>query len=62
MIPFRDARFAQDVTLTVDPNAVLVYGDLLLPGRAAREERHVYASFASRVTARRPDGTLLFVD
>lgn len=62
IIPFRGARFQQEITLTVDPQAILLYGDLLLPGRAARQERHEYATYSTRVTARRPDGALLFAD
>lgn len=62
IIPFRQARFRQEVILTADPHAVLLYGDLLLPGRAARQERHAYDAYSSRVTARRPDGRLLFAD
>lgn len=62
IIPFKGARFQQEVTLTVDPQAILLYGDLLLPGRMARQERHDYATYSTRVTARRPDGTLLFAD
>ncbi|HEV2123656.1 MAG TPA: urease accessory protein UreD, partial [Chloroflexota bacterium] len=60
VIPHRGARFVQDVTLSVADEGVLVYGDLLLPGRTG--EQHAYAVYQSRITARRPDGTLLFVD
>jgi urease accessory protein len=62
LIPFRGARFRQDVLLTVHSTAALLYGDLLLPGRSARGERHDYAAYATQVTATRPDGRLLFVD
>jgi urease accessory protein len=62
LIPFRGARFRQDVRLSVDPAATVLYGDLLLPGRTARGERHDYAAYASQVVATRPDGRLLFVD
>ena len=62
VIPFRGARFWQETALTVDPDGTLLYGDLLLPGRSAAGERHDYAYYRSRLTAYRPDGTLLFTD
>ncbi|MBI3972888.1 MAG: urease accessory protein UreD [Chloroflexi bacterium] len=62
VIPFRGARFWQEVGLTVDPDAHLLYGDLVLPGRVTAGEQHDYAFYRSRVTARSPDGRRLFVD
>jgi urease accessory protein len=62
VIPFRGSRFRQEVTLSVDPAGSLLYGDLLLPGRVASDERHAYAAYSSRVTATRPDGRRLFKD
>jgi urease accessory protein len=60
IIPFRHARFAQTVELTAHPGGVMLYGDLLLPGRTG--ERHEYAAYTSRLTARSAAGTLLFAD
>ena len=60
VIAFRGARFQQAVELQAHSEAVLLYGDLLLPGRTG--ERHDYAAYSSRVTACSGDGALLFVD
>jgi urease accessory protein UreH len=62
LIPFRGARLWQEAACTVHPEGTLLYGDLMLPGRAGAGERHEYAYYRSRVSARRPDGTLLFAD
>ena len=62
LIPFRGARLWQEAACTVHPEGTLLYGDLLLPGRAGAGERHEYAYYRSRVSARRPNGTLLFTD
>ncbi len=99
LIPFREARFWQHVDLAIDPEATLLYADLILPGRSVTSippngthsdgatadtgpsfpseatgatvppvpsgvtgERHEYAYYDSRLTARRPDGALLFTD
>jgi urease accessory protein len=61
-IPFRGARFVEEVTLEADPSATVVYGGILSSGRMAMGEVHAYDLFASRVTAQRPDGVLEFVD
>ena len=62
VIPFRDARFLEEVTLVAHPTATLVYGGILSPGRVAMGESHAYALFSSRVTAQRDDGALEFLD
>jgi urease accessory protein len=62
VIPFRQAHFLEEVTLTVHPTATLVYGSILTPGRVAMGESHAYHLFSSRLTAQREDGTLEFLD
>jgi urease accessory protein len=62
VVPFRGSRFAQQTTLTVDPTATAIIGELLLPGRVARGELHAYELYRTETEARRPDGTVLFAD
>lgn len=62
VIPFRDARFLEEVTLVAHPTATLLYGGILSPGRVAMGESHAYTLFSSRVTAQRDDGALEFLD
>ncbi len=62
VIPFRDARFLEEVTLIAHPTATLLYGGILSPGRVAMGEAHAYALYSSRVTAEGEDGTLAFLD
>ncbi len=62
VIPFRGARFRQEVTLVAHPTATLVFGGILSPGRVAMGESHVYDLYASRVRAEGEDGRLEFLD
>jgi urease accessory protein len=62
IIPYRDARFFQRTSLTVDPTATVVMGETLLPGRVAHGERDAYTLFVSQTEARTPEGRLLFAD
>lgn len=62
VIPFRDSRCYQRIVLTIAPTATLILGEILLPGRVAYGERHLYTLYRSDLEARRPDGALLFAD
>jgi len=62
VIPFRGARFLEEVILVAHPTATLVYGSILNPGRVAMGESHAYDLYTSRVTAQGQDGTLEFLD
>jgi urease accessory protein len=62
VVPFRGSRFLQRACLTVDVDSTVIMGELLLPGRVAREEIHAYDLYRADTEARRPDGTLLFAD
>ncbi len=61
-IPFRGARFLEEVTLVVHPTATLVFGGILSPGRVAMGESHVYDLYSSRITAEGEDGVLEVLD
>ncbi|MGH8822738.1 MAG: urease accessory protein UreD [Rhodoferax sp.] len=62
VIPFRDSRFYQRMRITVDPDATVIFGETLLPGRVARGEAHAYALYYTDTEVRTPDGRLLFAD
>jgi len=62
VIPFRGARFLEEVTLVAHPTATLVYGSILSPGRVAMGESHAYDLYSSRVTAEGEGGGLEFLD
>lgn len=50
------------IILTVHPDASVITGEILLPGRVARDEMHAYSLYYTDIEARSPDGTLLFAD
>jgi urease accessory protein len=62
IVPFRGSRLFQRICVTVDPEATVILGETLLPGRVARGEAHAYDIYWAETEARRPDGTLLFAD
>jgi urease accessory protein len=62
VMPFRGARLFQRTAVTADPEATVILGETLLPGRVAHGEAHLYDLCWSEMEARRPDGTLLFAD
>ena len=62
VIPFRGARFVEEVTLVAHPMATLVFGGVLSPGRVAMGESHAYDLYSSRITAEGEDGVLEFLD
>ncbi len=49
LIPFRNAKLVQNTTITVEPGAALVYGDVITPGRVAGGEAFGYRSISSRL-------------
>ena len=56
-----DSRFFQDLRLELAPDATAVLGDIVVPGRLARDERFEFERYLSRVRCSGPDG-LLFED
>ncbi|WP_135306209.1 urease accessory protein UreD [Haloarcula amylovorans] len=56
-----DARYSQDLTLSLDTGSTAVLGDIVVPGRLARGERFEFERYLSRVRAEGPNG-LLFED
>jgi urease accessory protein len=62
VVPYRGSRLFQRTSITADPNATVILGETLLPGRVAHGEAHVYDLFWAETEVSRPDGTLLFSD
>ena len=62
VVPCRDSRLFQRVIVTADPDATVILGETLLPGRVAHGEANVYDLYWSETEIRRPDGRLLFAD
>lgn len=62
VIPFRGARFMEEVTLVAHPTATLLFGGILSAGRVAMGESHAYDLYSSRVTAQGEDSILEFLD
>ncbi len=62
VIPFRDSRFFQRVRLIVDPTASMIYGEILLPGRVACGEAHVYTLYYTDTEICDPAGRLILAD
>ncbi|WP_326835493.1 urease accessory protein UreD [Amycolatopsis rhabdoformis] len=62
VVPFRGSRLYQRTTVTLAPDATVLLGEVLLPGRVARGETHCYDLYRAELEARRTDGALLFAD
>jgi urease accessory protein len=62
VVPYRGSRLFQRTCVTADPEATVILGEVLLPGRVAHHEAHVYDVYWAETEARRFDGTLLFSD
>jgi urease accessory protein len=62
VIPLRGSRLYQRTSVTAAEDATVILGDILLPGRVARGEAHVYDLFWAETEVRDPDGALLFAD
>jgi urease accessory protein len=62
VVPFRGSRLFQRTCLTVDPQATVILGETLLPGRVAHDEAHLYDIYWSETEVLHPDGRLLFAD
>jgi urease accessory protein len=62
VVPFRGSRLFQRTCVTADPDATVILGETLLPGRVAHGEAHLYDLYWAETQVRRPEGTLLFAD
>lgn len=58
LIPYPGARFYQRTTVTVDPTATVLVGEMLMAGRLARRERHRYDVLATDLEIADADGPI----
>jgi urease accessory protein len=59
-ILFTDAEFQQTIDVTLQPGALLILQDIVMPGRLARHERFQFRRYTSRLTVRDQAGLVLF--
>ncbi|WP_170984314.1 urease accessory protein UreD [Rhodoligotrophos defluvii] len=64
VIPHRHSRFISDTRIVIDPDATLLYSEILMPGRKHYGDGEIftYDLFSSSLHAERPDGTPLFAE
>jgi urease accessory protein len=62
IIPYRDSRFYQEVTLKVHDNSTMIYSEMLVPGRVGSGESFDYDICYMKTSAKKQDGELRFVD
>lgn len=58
LIPYPGARFYQRTTVTVDPTATVLAGEVLMAGRLARREQHQYDVLATDLEIADADGAI----
>ena len=59
IILYADSDFRQEVDITLDAGARMIYQEIVMPGRIARGERLAFRRFSARLTARDAEGVLL---
>jgi len=62
LIPYPGARFYQRTTVTVDPTATVLVGEVLMAGRLARREQHQYDVLATDLEIADADGGAVAID
>jgi urease accessory protein len=62
IIPYRDSRFYQSVTINLDDTATMIYSETIVPGRMAMGEYFDYDVCYLKTVAKSPIGTLKLVD
>ena len=60
LIPYRDASLIQETVITVEPGAVLLFGDVIMPGRVAMGESFRYRRLSNRLTINRSSGPPIY--
>lgn len=56
LIPYRDANLEQEVVITCQPGAALLFSDVVTPGRVAMGESFMYRRLSNRLTICGPRG------
>jgi urease accessory protein len=62
LILFTDSMLKQTTTITLHPEAGLSWGEIILPGRLARDESYQFRECFSRIRVMSTDGATLFVE
>lgn len=62
IIPYRNSRFYQEVTLNTHDNSTMVYSEMLVPGRVGSGESFEYDICYLKANAKNQNGELRFID
>ena len=62
IIPFRNSRYYQKVSLNVDPSATLIYSEIIVPGRVAMGELFSYDLCYLKTIAQNTEKKIKFID
>jgi urease accessory protein len=62
IIPYRNSRFYQKVTLNTHDNSTMVYSEILVPGRVGSGESFEYDICYLKTSAKNQNGDLRFID
>ena len=62
IIPFRNSRYYQKVSLNVDPSATLIYSEIIVPGRVAMGELFSYDLSYLKTIGQNTEKNIKFID
>ena len=62
IIPYRNSRFYQEVTLNTHDNSTMIYSEMLVPGRVGSGESFEYDICYLKTNAKNQNGELRFID
>ena len=62
IIPFRNSRYYQKVSLNVDPSATLIYSEIIVPGRVAMGELFSYDLCYLKTIGQNTEKNIKFID
>ena len=62
IIPFRNSRYYQKVSLNVDPSATLIYSEIIVPGRVAMGELFSYDLCYLKTIGQNIEKNIKFID
>jgi urease accessory protein len=62
IIPYRNSRFYQEVTLNTHDNSTMVYSEILVPGRVGSGESFEYDICYLKTNSKNQNGELRFID
>jgi urease accessory protein len=62
IIPYRNSRFYQNVSLNVHDNSTLIYSEILVPGRVGSGESFEYDICYMKTKAKNQNGNLRLID